>query len=253
MRNIHVITDADLDGACSFLCVKYAYKNENISYQATTEKTLLEDISFLDFKKYDLIFICDLNLKEDEIKMVDNKNVIVFDHHVEHENNLKYYKNAKTIVKDYSSCTKLLYHTLKLDSKLDNKQKLLIKLVDDYDSYELKIPYSKQLDQVFWTYTGDRIKKFTDDFYNGFSGFNQFQKNALKIIDNKIEKYFKEETIHIGNLKISGKEYNIAGAFVTFSPNEIAEKVIEKYNVDFIIMINMNVKNVYIRKNKNVI
>lgn len=249
MSNIHVITDADLDGAGSFLCVKYAYKNANITYQATTEKTFLEDISFFDFKKYDLVFICDLNLKKEEIKIVDNKNVIIFDHHAEHENNLKYYEKAKTIVKEYSSCTKLLYHTLKLESKLDDKQKLLIKIVDDYDSYQLKIPFSKQLDQVFWTYTGDRIKKFTDDFYEGFSGFNQFQKNALKIVENKIEKFFKEETIHIGNLKLGGKEYKIAGTFVTFSPNEIAERVIKTYNVDFIIMINMNAKNVYLRKN----
>jgi oligoribonuclease NrnB/cAMP/cGMP phosphodiesterase (DHH superfamily) len=38
---------------------------------------------------------------------------------------------------------------------------------------------------------------------------------------------------------------------VTFSPNEIAESIIEKYKVDFVIMINLKGKSVYMRRNKN--
>ena len=30
MPKIHIITDADLDGAGSYLCLKYAYKQESI-------------------------------------------------------------------------------------------------------------------------------------------------------------------------------------------------------------------------------
>ena len=38
MPKIHIITDADLDGAGSFLCLKYAYENASLSYSVTTEK-----------------------------------------------------------------------------------------------------------------------------------------------------------------------------------------------------------------------
>jgi len=252
MRNIHVITDADLDGAGSFLCIKLAYPGDNITYTATTEKNFLADISVFNFSAYDLVIVCDLNLKPDEIEIVNYKNVIVIDHHAEHIDNIKFYNNAKAIVKDYSSCTRLIHDVLKLKNKnLSDNQKLLIKLVDDYDSYQLKIPFSKQLNHVFWTYTGDRISKFISDFGNGFYGFNQFHLNALKIIENKIERFFREETIYIGDIKISDANYKVAGAFVSFTPNEIAERIIENYLVDFVIMINIDSKNVYLRKNKN--
>lgn len=250
MPKIHIITDADLDGAGSYLCLKYAYENASISYSVTTEKKFLTDIAFFKFEDYDLVIISDLNLKEDEIKLCDFKNVIVIDHHKEHTELIGNYKNAKPIIKDYTSCTKLINDTFKLDDKLNKNQKLLIKLIDDYDSYTLNLPFSKPLNQVFWTYTGDRVNKFETDFKDGFFGFNQFQKNALKIVESKIERFFKEETIHIGNLKIGGNNYNVAGVMVTFSPNEIAEQIIEKYDVDFVIMINIKGKSVYMRRSK---
>lgn len=250
MRNIHVITDADLDGAGSYLCVKLAYPGDNITYSVTTEKNFLEELSTFNFNEYDVVVVCDLNLQEDEIKIIDYKNVVVLDHHAEHIERLHLYKNAKAIVKDYTSCAKLIHDVLKLNEKnLSDNQKLLIKIVDDYDSYQLKIPYSKQLNQIFWSYTGDRVAKFVKDFGNGFFGFNEFQKNALKIIENKIERFFKEETIHVGELKLGGKNYKIAGVFVTFSPNEIAERIIKEHDIDFVLMINLNAKNVYLRKN----
>jgi len=37
---------------------------------------------------------------------------------------------------------------------------------------------------------------------------------------------------------------------VTFSPNEIAENIIKKYKVDFVIMINIKGKSVYMRRGK---
>ena len=251
MPKIHIITDADLDGAGSFLCLKYAYENAFISYSVTTEKNFLNDISHFKFNEYDLVIISDLNLKQNEINLCDFKNVIIIDHHKEHIELIKNYKNAKPIIKDYTSCTKLIFDTFKLKSKLNKNQKLLIKLIDDYDSYTLSLPFSKPLNQVFWSYTGDRINKFENDFNKGFFGFNQFQKNALKITQNKIERFFKEETIYKGNLKIGGNNYNVAGVFISFSPNEIAERIIEDYKVDFVIQINLKGKAVYMRRSKN--
>tara|TARA_R110000787_G_scaffold81539_1_gene176762 strand:+ start:75 stop:950 length:876 start_codon:yes stop_codon:yes gene_type:complete len=248
MPKIHIITDADLDGAGSYLCLKQAYKDNTLTYSVTTEKKFISDIAYFKFEDYDLVIISDLNLKESEIRLCDLKNVIVIDHHAEHMQLIENYKNAKPIIKDYSSCTKLIYDTFKLENKLNKNQKLLVKLIDDYDSYTLNLPFSKPLNQVFWSYTGDRVSKFENDFKDGFFGFNQFQKNALKIIENKIERFFKEETIHKGNLKIGDKNYNVAGVVVTFSPNEIAERIISTYGVDFVIMINLAGKSVYMRR-----
>ena len=251
MPKIHIITDADLDGAGSYLCLKQAYKDTTLTYSVTTEKKFINDIAYFKFEDYDLVIISDLNLKESEIRLCDLKNVIVVDHHAEHIELIDNYKNAKAIIKKYPSCTKLIYDTFKLENKLNKNQKLLVKLIDDYDSYTLSLPFSKPLNQVFWSYTGDRVSKFENDFKDGFYGFTQFHKNALKIIQNKINRFFKEETIHKGNFKIGSNNYNVAGVMVTFSPNEIAETIIEKYKVDFVIMINLTGKSVYMRRSKN--
>ena len=253
MHKIHVFTDADLDGAGSFLALKLAYKNAVISYSVTTEKKFREDIlnwQLKDsFKNYDAVYICDLNIKN-EIALIDRNNVIVFDHHAEHVDYLHEYTKAKPIVKDYPSCTLLMYHSLKLQDKVTDHQKLLISFISDYDSYVLKFPQSRPLNQIFWNYTGDRIQKFLTDFENGFYGFNQYHKNALKIVDNKIENYFKTETLYKGNLNISGKDYNIIGGFFSFSPNEISERALKENNADLIILINIKSKTVCYRKSK---
>ena len=254
MSKIHVFTDADLDGAGCFLMLKTAFPNDSITYSVTTEKkfrsSILGWLERDDFSNYDKVFVCDLNIKND-ISLINQPNVIVFDHHAEHAERLDEYTLAKPVVKDYSSCTLLLYRSLKLEEKLNDYQKLLVKIVDDYDSYTLSLPFSKPLNQVFWSYTGDRIIKFENDFNKGFFGFNQFQKNALKITQNKIERFFKEETIYKGNLRIGGNDYNVAGVFISFSPNEIAERIIEDYKVDFVIQINLKGKAVYMRRSKN--
>ena len=254
MSKIHVFTDADLDGAGCFLMLKTAFPNDSITYSVTTEKkfrsSILGWLERDDFSNYDKVFVCDLNIKND-IALINQPNVVVFDHHAEHVEHLEEYTLAKPVIKDYSSCTLLLYRSLKLEDKLNEYQKLLVKIVDDYDSYTLSIPYSRKLNQIFWNYTGDRVNKFLKDFEVGFKGFNRFHKNTLTIVERKIEEYFKKEKIFKGNIKISGKERTVLGGFFSFSPNEIAERALDENNGDIIFLMNLNTKTCIMRKSKS--
>ena len=254
MSKIHIFTDADLDGAGSLLMLLRAFPNEEITYKVTTEKKFRDDIlnwQLKDsFKNYDKVFICDLNIKE-EAALVDRDNVIVFDHHAEHLDYLDQYKKAKAVIEDFSSCTLLMYKRLHLEDKLNDNEKLLVKIVDDYDSYTLNLSYSKSLNQIFWNYTGNRVQKFIDDFGKGFFGFNQYHKNTLRIVENKINKYFETEPLYIGNIPVSGKEYKVLGGFFSFAPNEISERALEEQNADFIILINRESKTVCLRRSKD--
>ena len=254
MSKIHVFTDADLDGAGCFLMLKTAFPNDSITYSVTTEKkfrsSILGWLERDDFSNYDKVFVCDLNIKND-IALINQPNVVVFDHHAEHVEHLEEYTLAKPVIKDYSSCTLLLYRSLKLEDKLNEYQKLLVKIVDDYDSYTLSIPYSRKLNQIFWNYTGDRVNKFLKDFEVGFKGFNRFHKNTLIIVERKIQEYFKKEKIFKGNIKISGKECTVLGGFFSFSPNEIAERALDENNGDIIFLMNLNTKTCIMRKSKS--
>ena len=254
MSKVHVFTDADLDGAGCLFALKKAFPDHNITYSVTTEKKFRSSIlSWLerdDFSNYDTVFVCDLNIKDD-IALINQPNVIVFDHHAEHTERINEYTQAKPAIKDYSSCTLLMYEALKLSEKLTDYEKLLVKIVDDYDSYTLKIPYSRKLNQVFWNYTGDRVHKFLEDFGNGFKGFNKFHKNALEIVERRIEEYFQKETIYKGSINIGDSSYSIIGGFFSFSPNEISERIIQENGCDIVILMNIKTKTCTFRKSKD--
>ena len=253
MNKIFVFTDADLDGAGCLLMLKRAFKNDNISYKVTTEKNFRQDILNWQlndsFKNYDQVFICDLNIK-DETALVDRDNVVIFDHHAEHAEVKGEYKKAKAVVKDTTSCTLLIYKSLQLNDILNQNQKLLVKIIDDYDSYALTLPYSRSLNQIFWNYTGNRVEKFIGDFHKGFYGFNNYHKNTLALINKKLEQYFKNEKLYMGKIKLGQNEFNAMGGFFTFCPNEISERALKENKGDFIILINPNTKTVCFRRSK---
>lgn len=254
MSKIHVFTDADLDGAGCLLMLQQAFPNEQISYKVTTEKKFRDTVLNWQlndsFRNYDKVFICDLNIKE-EAALVDRDNVVVFDHHAEHLEYLDQYKKAKAVVEDFSSCTLLMYKRLNLQDKLSDNQKLLVKIVDDYDSYTLDLEYSKPLNQIFWNYTGNRVQKFIEDFGEGFFGFNQYHKNTLRIVENKINKYFETEKLYKGEIQLGDTDYTVLGGFFSFSPNEISERALEENKADFIILINRETKTVTYRRSKD--
>ncbi len=254
-KKIHVFTDADLDGAGSFLILKILHNDCNITYTVTTEKNLREDILNWNYKNnfsdFDKVYVCDLNLKN-SFELVDKDNVHVIDHHGEHAEYIDNYKHATTTIKDYPSTVKLIYDTNEvIKTKINKNIKLLFELVSDYDSYKLKLPYSKDLNKIFWSYTGDRVEKFLRDFEKGFYGFNQYHKNALNIINKRINKFLQEEKFYKGSLTIKGQDYIIIGCFIGIAPNEISQIILDKYDGDIVFLINLKNKAVYLRKNKN--
>ena len=250
---VHIITDADLDGAGSLFCLLNIHTNDAVTYTVTTEKKFRNDILKWQlndsFSNYDLVYICDLNIK-DEINLVDVSNVVVFDHHAEHAENIHLYTKAKPVVKDYPSCALLIYHSFKLANKLTDYQKLLVQLISDYDSYTLKYPQSLRLNYVFWNYTGSRTDKFLADFKDGFKGFNNFQKNAISITENKLKTYLETATFFAGKINLGENEYNLVAGFFEFGPNEIASYIIDKYKSDIAMLINIKTHTVCFRKSK---
>jgi nanoRNase/pAp phosphatase (c-di-AMP/oligoRNAs hydrolase) len=251
MGKIHIFTDADLDGAGCVFLLRQAFPASEISYKVTTEKNFRQDIlnwQLTDsFKNYDKVFVCDLNIK-DETSLVDVENVIVFDHHKDHVEVKHEYVKAKPVVEDYTSCTRLIYDKLKLKSKLINYQNLLVKLIDDYDSYTLSIPHSRQLNHIFWNYTGDRVAKFLTDFGAGFNGFNTYHKNTLKLVESRLENYFKTEKLYMNDVELNGTKYKLIGGFFSFSPNEICERALKDNDADICMLMSTKNKTVVFRR-----
>ena len=252
-----IFTDCDLDGVGTYLMFKWCtrFKGEvEICSQSNFRKTFMawsKRNNPDDFKK---IYIFDLDVSSNNLDLVDRENVVVIDHHDTHVENVSKYKHATTIVKPYSSCCKLMYTLLReknKDLKLTDEQKLLMLLVDDYDSYELKLKDSYNLNVVLWNYVGNRAQQFERDFGDGFNGFTQTHLNIIHLNNKKVARVISELEIYKGDIPISGKKYKLYATMCSTSLNEVAHHIITKHgDCDVCVVINLNTKRVSFSKNK---
>lgn len=253
MKRVFLFTDADIDGAGCVWILKKALEPEcKVEYKVVTRSKFRKDFnSFIEqgnYKKYSKIFICDLSVWGD-IDIVDRKDVTIFDHHDDHIKTHNY-KNATCFIKNSPSTTELMYDVLCNEVEMTKYQKLLVKIISDYDNYTLSIKYSKPLNYIFWNYTGNRVEKFLTDFKDGFKGFNRYHNNALKLIEKEYKDFMKNGEFFKGALKIGEKEYTCLGTFCDINPNTIAEEAFKKFGGDIIFIINIKSKTVSFRRSK---
>ena len=155
MKKIAVFTDCDLDGLSTYQVFRWYTDYEDVKHEICSQSNFRK--TFQRWAKrnrpsdFDKIYIFDLDVSQNNIDLVDYKNFVIIDHHDSHVRNKDKYKYAKTALKEYTSCCKLLYSMFKHkyeDKKLTIPQKLLVLLTDDYDSYELKMKDSYNLNVV---------------------------------------------------------------------------------------------------------
>jgi oligoribonuclease NrnB/cAMP/cGMP phosphodiesterase (DHH superfamily) len=134
--------------------------------------------------------------------------------------------------------------------KLSKEQKLLVNLIDDYDSYNLSLPYSEQLNRLYWGLTGDRVQKFIDSFYNGFAGFSRQHKNIINIYDKKLSEVISSLEIHVGDIPLGKTKQRVVSTIATTGINDVANHILKKYNADIGIVVNPNSGSVSFRRSK---
>lgn len=253
----YIFTDSDLDGVGSLLVVKWLVDND-ISYKTTTYRNFREDfLSFLTNNKlsdYDNVFICDLNVSE-HCDILNYKNITVIDHHNGKDNYDGFNKTELILDSNYSSTTKLTLKYIinnypKSVTKLTKKKAKLIELIDDYDCYRLAHKESIGLNQVLWSYTGNRVEKFIEDFKEGFEGFNLYQKNMITLANKKIINALKTDDGFIYETNIDGKPKRLVSLVCNHNINEIACGLLKKYKCDIAFIVNPKSKSVSVRKRK---
>lgn len=254
-KKIHIFADSDLDGAISLQTFYWLVRPKNATHTIVRVNDFkTEFTNFLKYNNiddYEKIFILDLDISQDSLDVADIEKVVVVDHHDTHVQNVDKYKNATTIVELCTSCCKLIYNKFKHIRELSKRQQYLILLGDDYDSYQLKLPDSYNLNVVFWNYQGDKFQKFSDDFGKGFFGFNKFQKNIIALNEKKLNDLKRSIKIYEATLPIQNKDIKFVSTFADSCINEIAEYIISKYKSDVGLVVNLNTNKVSFRKSKD--
>lgn len=252
-EDVYLFTDCDLDGAgCYYVLRKYL--GVDFNHTQTSEKKFNEYFASLENKEfYKRIYICDLSILESNLHLIDLPNVV----YVNHRNTEKY-KKINTISlrqesQDSTSCTMLLYKKLKNKFKtpFSKEEKILVSLIDDYDSYEHKFSNSLKLHYLYSAMGNDRLRKFFNRFELGFNGFDSTETIKIQNISDTIQHTFKNLKIFQGSLNISNQNISICSTFNTIYPSEICSLLIDNYKCDIALSVNLNTSSVSVRKNKN--
>jgi oligoribonuclease NrnB/cAMP/cGMP phosphodiesterase (DHH superfamily) len=245
---ILVFTDNDLDGAGSALFIKWLFKSK-LSYLdivETTETTFHNDFREKDqtLDSFDRIFVLDLDLTEEQIKLVDRRNVIVIDHHTPHVKKKGLYTTAKAVIEEYSSCTKLLQDKF-TSVELTPAQEELLTYIDDYDCYKLEHKDSLKLNAIHHTLNRPKVNKFIDAFEDGFRPYTIYEKNSIKLYIQKFREQVQND-IFIGNIK----DYKVVSIMANYAISEVTHFIINKYQADIGISVNIDTKTVSFRRCK---
>ena len=250
-----IFTDIDLDGAMSYLMFEW-YNKKRIPYIATRVQDFRASFAgWLKYHKlsdYDTVYILDLDVSSECLELVDKPNIVIIDHHDSHVKNKHKYKNAKVFIESETSCAKTLYKLLysKSEKTLSDECKKLVLLVDDYDSYTLKVPNSHELNSVFWNYQGDKIKKFVEDFGCGFHGFTSSHEKIIDFYKKKTDNIINSLELYEGVVPIGKKPVKVVSTFATSCINDVADHIIKHHDADIGIVVNVDSKKISFRKSK---
>jgi len=248
--NIQVWTDTDLHGAGGALLLRWLYKNsETFNINDVTESTFTGRFKgALDtLDHYDRIFIVDLDLSKEQIKLADRDNVVIIDGHKNHSKFKHLYSKSKVIIDEsYFSVVNLIKDKFKSHLSLTKEQLELIDLINGYDWYKSNND-SLKLNAVYYNLNTPKTENFISNFYNGFNSYTIEQKNSIKLFFRK----FKEQISSNGIFKGKIKDYSVIASFGDYAVGELAHFLLSKYNADISVIVNTKAKTVSFRRSKD--
>ena len=259
-NNIYVFTDVDLDGATSLLVLHWllSAKFGELNFKACTvsnfRKEVLKWLETDNFNNYDKVYFLDLDTSTCA-DLIDNKKAVIIDHHLTHANAKSIYKNATiNIVDTAPSCAKLMYVSYKDVLKLNDRQKYLVALANDCDSYQFKLKETYDLNCLFTntqkTLDKSRVHKFIERFYTGFDCFNQQEKNIIKEYITNRDNIINNLQVYSGTINISKQKLTVTGTTGTKFVNDVCDHLLKNYTTDIVFFVNSNNSHVSFRKKK---
>ena len=254
-NKFYAFTDCDLDGAGAYHLLSkltgrtIPYTTARVTDVGNKIMGWLENNRLEDYER---VYILDLDISQypEVQKAVDHTNVTVIDHHKTHIDNRNKYQNAEVFVTKATSTCKLVYKHFGGAEKLSAELKLLTLMIDDYDSYKFNVPNSYELNIVFWSYQGDRVQKFIDDFGEGFVDFSSQQKNIIHFYLKKLENIKSSLDVHTAVIPVKKKKYKFVAVFADTCINDIATHIIQNYKSDIGLVVNLRTNKVSLRRSK---
>ncbi len=239
----------DLDGIVSYLVLCWA-ANKRLNYVATTPGKLVED--WQKWKeatnKASSVYFLDLDVTKIGSE-IDNANTTIIDHH---KTNLFPFKQATAIIYNETSCAKIMHKLFFKDknNSLNNSQKMLVALADDWDSNTKATPLSENLNIVYHSLT-NKVSSFIDDYYSGFVPFDKFKTNIIALYKKHRKEYIDNLKPFTGEIEIEGTPSTVCAVFCDKYVGECCDYLLQTHNADVAIAVLLNQKRIAVRRHPN--
>lgn len=245
---------ADPDGVTPIVLSKLVFKDF---------KYILADIDEVDKFVMDNIdeeiIVVDLNISEETADYIlnNNKNVLVFDHHLSNKDMNKY-SFIKVVDFDgiKQSGTSLYYKYLleNYNNDLLNKDvtKKLVEHVRTMDTYDFSITSKEEANNIVVLFKIYGRELFIDKFYNVIINSNELYSredlNLIELENLRIKRYIEEKEI----IEISLDNKKVGVVFAERNMSELGNYLVNKYDyLDYVILINVD-KSISYRGNNKV-
>lgn len=245
---------ADPDGVTPIILSKLVFKNFKyiLSDVDEVDKFVMDNID-------EEIIVVDLNIKVETADYIlnNNKNVLVFDHHLSNKDMNKY-PFIKVIDFDSikQSGTSLYYKYLleKYNNPLLNKDvvKKLVEHVRTMDTYDFSITSKEEANNIEVLFKIYGRELFIDKFYNVIINdkelYSDEDLNLINLEKLRIKRYVEEKEI----IEILLDNKKVGVVFAERNISELGNYLINKYDyLDYIILINVD-KSISYRGNNKV-
>lgn len=234
--NILTISGQNIDSATGAVLINNLFtEKDTVINLDGSEKTLKNEFVIrkdsIDY--FDRVFIIGLELNEDEISVIDRHNVVVIDHHLSHFEKKSFYKNATTIIEEFTSVSALIIKTFNKKHTFSTALQKLAVFADDYITYRIEYREALELNSIYRSYNRPYNEKFIEAFKNGIREYNIHEKNAIKLYFKRFKEQIQDAKVFTGTLK----DYSIVATFADFGINDVAHYWIKKYNCDIGIVV----------------
>jgi oligoribonuclease NrnB/cAMP/cGMP phosphodiesterase (DHH superfamily) len=242
--NVFLWVNSDLDGVGSTILLGNIFKK--FEYKPVFFGNFEEEyFNWYDdnFQNYDKVFVVGMPLNQNLINRLDDKKVVF----VSDSDDIVKVIESSLLQERTSSCSKLLYKKFSKSFNFSKDIQKLVAIIDDYNSYNLKLTESKILNALFRKSGKQRFYNFVNNFWNGFKPFTDGEIKVFEIFENELQKELSNLEIFKGTYK----GYSVLATFSNFSASEIASSILSAYSPDIVIVVNLNTKFVSFRKRKD--
>ncbi len=235
--NIH---HKDLDGCGSSIMLANTFDSKNIEFRGVTYGQVDSVLKATSYHLYDFVIITDVSPTDEKILSISD-NILFLDHH--DSTSGWHNPNEFKICKPGECATKLVKRFCEKQFKINlSYLNEFADVVNDYDTWRLADPRSKQLNELFYKYWD---RKFRSRFMQGNLEFTEEELKYLK----QREKLFQD----MWNILVVHEIESIKGGFIVGVQmiNDLCDKLLKEEGFEFIFCRNPNTENISIRTNRD--